>query len=185
MSGTRKETAPSRPGTNRGSSGPYDARFGAGFGRDAQGGGLPRPPRPRLLQALVTRALVRGLAKKALRIALWLAAVPTLFGLLYAPFSGWGPFSGPSPLDGCPKADPNPLFLLREGTPEELATFFMHWAQAMLFSLSVPGFLIAAMMLGIGCNYALHLAVIRLLRASLVGAAIGWVLAVCLGLAPC
>lgn len=129
---------------------------------------------------MTARVLGRGLSG-TLRVASGLAVPILLVALLYAPFSGWGPFAQPSPLDGCPEAFPGAL---AHATPWGLALAFASYAARLLMTLGVVGFLAGAVIRDL--EPCLNDRPVRgLWRTCSVAVAAGWILALVGGLSPC
>lgn len=129
---------------------------------------------------------MRGhLARRATALASGLfafAAILALFATLFAPFSGWGPFAGPSPLHGCGGASG------ASGAAdafEGLARAYLASAAPLLIVLGMISFPLGAFALSTGAHEPNPRVVRAWVGACGLPVAIGWVLAVYLGLAPC
>ena len=140
----------------------------------------------RVFQVLLMRALLRSLplaAFELLRLALLLGAALALFGLLFAPFSGWGPFAGPSLLAGCREAS-----LGATGPVDAVARLgpaYLRWTSMLLIICGVVGLPLGALSFSFCIKPPSDKTVRDFVGLCLMNVAIGWLLAIFLALSPC
>ncbi len=128
---------------------------------------------------MTARVLGRGLSR-TLHVALGLAAPILLVALVYAPFSEWGPFAGPSPLDGCPAVGAAAFAGAALG---DWALTVAAWAAGVLVLVGVGYLLLGAALVAREPRNQDYVGGLR--RAGRAMVALGWVLALWLRLAPC